>query len=582
MEKSEVSIESDTKQDGAKGGEKSNPSIFKITARNNFKAILRQEIESQNQVSLLPLETDSAKGPQSIRIVDNKITTVSEPLKTEVPDLRVNVFKKSYGINSQNNPPVKETQGQFYTFNEIKINHDSLHCINYDYLTSDKATKSNKKSKQLLVHQEDEVYRCYLCPFFNVDPNSIAQHWVNVHLNKDLYCCPYCTHTTQTNFKMLCHLKLSHPCQVNRVLIKKSDYFKTRISFDFREDLTVKDSNQRPLYTRNDAVRIKCHKCGLSCCTLSQLEDHIKLPHLEFKSLFCGCCEPPMLFHCSENLHYHIQKNQGFGKKFQRFRIAVNVDVSSYFFFVGNYLHCNKCSFKTTQKAEIIIHQMNSHDVPKTYYCGVCSKPFELQMHNIKSEKVVCKSCYTVNPFKFIIPKEPKEKRSVYYCNLCSYSFKDKAILIKHLKLRHLNFRPFVCTYCKFTAINIFLFNAHHDKQHPGEVQNYTRDPYPQDNIKETIRALFKSVVRILTGEQTLNQPLVVNKMILQKNPNPKEKIEYFRCLICDYQCLDRSSISRHAKYKHLDSRPHSCPYCPYNNVEKTKVCGIFVLKFSM
>ena len=47
---------------------------------------------------------------------------------------------------------------------------------------------------------------------------------------------------------------------------------------------------------------------------------------------------------------------------------------------------------------------------------------------------------------------------------------------------------------------------------------------------------------------------------------------EHFRCNLCGYRCLDRSCMARHIKYMHLTGRPHSCPWCEYTNVEKTKV----------
>ena len=47
---------------------------------------------------------------------------------------------------------------------------------------------------------------------------------------------------------------------------------------------------------------------------------------------------------------------------------------------------------------------------------------------------------------------------------------------------------------------------------------------------------------------------------------------EHFRCNLCGYRCHDRSCMARHIKYMHLSGRPHSCPFCEYTNVEKTKV----------
>lgn len=41
----------------------------------------------------------------------------------------------------------------------------------------------------------------------------------------------------------------------------------------------------------------------------------------------------------------------------------------------------------------------------------------------------------------------------------------------------------------------------------------------------------------------------------------------YFTC-----RCSDRSCMTRHVKYMHLQRFAHWCPYCRYGNVEKTKV----------
>ena len=57
--------------------------------------------------------------------------------------------------------------------------------------------------------------------------------------------------------------------------------------------------------------------------------------------------------------------------------------------------------------------------------------------------------------------------------------------------------------------------------------------------------------------------------------------LSHYRCRLCQYKCLDRSCMSRHVKYMHLRIHPHSCPFCGYSNVEKTKV-QILILSFIM
>ena len=76
------------------------------------------------------------------------------------------------------------------------------------------------------------------------------------------------------------------------------------------------------------------------------------------------------------------------------------------------------------------------------------------------------------------------------------------------------------------------------------------------------------NVKEILDHQQAFHMDKIVtssrDRMILQG--------EHFKCTICRYCCVDRSCMSRHVKYMHITARPHSCPYCTYNNVEKTKV----------
>ncbi len=46
----------------------------------------------------------------------------------------------------------------------------------------------------------------------------------------------------------------------------------------------------------------------------------------------------------------------------------------------------------------------------------------------------------------------------------------------------------------------------------------------------------------------------------------------YFKCKVCDFLSWDCSGMTRHIKYMHMKGRAHSCMYCNYSNVEKTKV----------
>ena len=584
-----------------------NHSVFKMQARKKFSAILQQEIEIKNQ-SLVPVpalvtvsETPptSTSTPKVVSIINSKILNMTNSKLLAAPEVKINSIAEFFSKPEMNKAGKNDTI-PVYTYNPIKINSDSLHCIDYSYLKKSQQDTQNKDAMIDLINENTDVYRCYLCPFFNVDPDMIAQHWVLEHLRENVYSCPYCSRSFQTNYEALRHLKRFHSTQSYRMVIKESSHFKTKMSFDFRNDVFSKEEEKEEVVKEGKQMtfKIKCHKCGHNCDTLTDLEKHMKLLHIFSSTFYCNFCDPPVSFLMPEYLQEHMKAVHSDRLQYHDGKIAPAnpaklIDLSGEYTHVGQQLSCNKCSYKTFVKTEILMHLLNVHSFPNKIMCKNCRNELKLTEKHLDKEMLVCLYCLASTSLNLILPhKSVGDQKLMFYCTLCHSTMDNKLSMLRHLKHLHCSYKPFGCGYCGYKAIEKQKVRNHHLNLHHENPLSIIETDDIKKNIRRIVYTMFNKMVEVYEDTESVKEEKLHNCNVcsfigkdrrdlgmhqsmqhqVSQIATTKSTKDYFRCLLCTYQCVDRSCMSRHAKYRHITTRPHSCPYCFYNNVEKTKV----------
>jgi hypothetical protein len=179
---------------------------------------------------------------------------------------------------------------------------------------------------------------------------------------------------------------------------------------------------------------------------------------------------------------------------------------------------------------------------------------------------------------------------------------------MRHIRYNHTKIRPYACAYCNYVAVERDKVRQHISQVHPSELIVVKDRTEANDQFQKFVNVLFKKLVSVqmLGDTSSLDAAVLsldngydsdldseVSSSVLSANGQPPTRDaakgvpsysdvmgsasseiigEHFKCRLCGYCCTDRSCMSRHIKYMHITARPHSCPYCSYNNVEKTKV----------
>lgn len=286
---------------------------------------------------------------------------------------------------------------------------------------------------------------------------------------------------------------------------------------------------------------------------------------------------------------------------------------------------CRTCAFRTQLLESAWKHVLVSHNWPETINCPSCAHSFEPSSVERESFYASCGKCQA--PI-YLGPDTADAKLNgrgepVFICTVCDYKTMGKGSMNRHLKYNHTKCRPYGCVYCNYVAVERPKVKLHIESLHKGQKIAIKERTESSEGFRRLVEDLFSSIVRVgyyselsastsavNLGDQSTEKeadvddagtgakswkrmklnPTEDNDLDIMMCPNSPTEAdfelmtqardrdrksingEHFKCMICGYVCTDRSCMSRHIKYMHITSRPHSCPYCRYNNVEKTKV----------
>ena len=113
----------------------------------------------------------------------------------------------------------------------------------------------------------------------------------------------------------------------------------------------------------------------------------------------------------------------------------------------GNF-QCEICSYSTSHRAELLIHQ-HSHTDRRPYKCEKCSQAYKRKAQLVAHERVHASTGEISFTWKssLVNRKRPHIGEKLFKCQQCSSAFFVKFNLIRHKKI-HSGEKPFKCQQC--------------------------------------------------------------------------------------------------------------------------------------
>jgi len=484
--------------------------------------------------------------------------------------------------------------------------------------------------------ESNYYYRCYLCSFVSDDHSKVCRHWVNVHLTELPYRCPYCDRTFFTSTKAQVHVKHQHKGNgLTTVGFQRSSYFVNTLSYEVAEadddedsesdkgeedEIVLEHSSLQPSQRTNSIFA--CRKCRFKTRSLVDMRGHVRTVH--------GRGQLQLVEPC--NTEQQTSNKQSYdASHLLRDETALS-NISEKLSADGEFRYqCRWCAFQGKDASVISLHALQEHHWPAAVLCPSCSCNILLSDFDRISTAITCSSCKAKI---MLLPSsddsDAAEAQDVFMCNICAFKTRDKDYMCQHIEYNHTKCRPYTCVYCNYAAVECAQVTLHIANHHPDQsvivkernegygsfhhkinnlfpklvsvrsnedarlplnvdidvAESDSSKPAPSTDVDslcftcEECKLEMSSLTHLIRHQHCYHKSrLIANAAMVPAKPHDKNAAlniarlgEHFKCKVCGYCCQDRSCMSRHVKYMHIVARPHSCMYCSYNNVEKTKI----------
>ena len=290
-------------------------------------------------------------------------------------------------------------------------NTKTFHCDKCDHVANSSNLLISHKGKAHRVKQE---YPCSICAKVYYWKETLKRHMDRVHSGKPkVKQCGMCEKVYSQQGALNWHIKFKH-----------------------RE------------------VRIPCNQCDLTFSNLSALCRHKNIIHMG-KTFQCNIC--PKKYSTKQDLERHIESKH----------TSVNQipEEKSYF--------CKLCLYRTDSQGKLDKHA-KSHWSKKRYICHLCSKSLasfkNLSRHllyhsNPATAYHKCTNCSFYSPNKAGLVKHLRDSHNVfekYECPLCKKTLANQKNLNIHLKFHSRKGVPHhKCSECFFHSASKFLLERH-------------------------------------------------------------------------------------------------------------------------
>lgn len=205
----------------------------------------------------------------------------------------------------------------------------------------------------------------------------------------------------------------------------------------------------------------------------------------------------------------------------------------------------------------------------KSFKCNVCDKNFgrlfhlQKHMNTHRDQKAfACDQCSRkfCDPgrFEHHLLRHEEKRFTVFKCNVCEKTFKNKLYLRTH-ELLHTDTRPFICSTCGKAFKTKQYLNAHHT------VHNEEK-PHKCTDCSQSFRNAFalKCHERIHTGEHPYKCTMCDKAFKLKRSLKLHQSVhsgKIFTCEICGANFTFQQNLKRHHRI-HTGERPFKCKIC--------------------
>ena len=310
------------------------------------------------------------------------------------------------------------SRSTIYNHKQKMHNTKTFHCDKCDHAANSRNLLISHKGK---VHRVKKEFPCGICTKVYYWQETLKRHMDRVHSGKPKEKqCGMCEKVYSQQGALDLHIKVKH--REERIPCDQCDSTFSQISSLACHINSVHGGRTFP-----------CNICPMNLSDKRSLEKHIESKHklvgqiLKEKSYICKLC--PYNTDSQGKLDKHAKSHwskQRYICKLCGKSLASSKSLSRHLLYHSNpataYHKCKNCSFYSPNKAGLVKHLRDSHNVFEKYECPLCKKTLanqkNLNIHlKFHSRKGVphhkCSECFFHSASKFLLERHIREVHNI-------------------------------------------------------------------------------------------------------------------------------------------------------------------------